>query len=78
MKINQLNGLNRQARKFLVENLITVKNYPVLGCMFNGFINGMERINVTIERKNGKWYHFSTGEEIKSIKGKISHFLIKN
>lgn len=76
MKVNQKRGLNRQARKFLKENLITVKNADVLAAMFCGYINGQERTNITLERKKGIWYHFSTGEKINSINGEVSHFLI--
>ena len=76
MKVNQINGLNRQARKFLKENLITTRQADVLATLFEGHLNGEWRKGITLERKNGKWFHFSTGEEILSINGKISHFVI--
>lgn len=76
IRINQIKGLNRQARKFLKENLITTRNADVVGAYFIGYLNGMYRIGITLVRENGKWYHFSTNEEIQSINGKLSHFVI--
>lgn len=76
IRINQIEGLNRQARKFLKENLITTRGADVLGAYFIGYLNGMYREGITLVRKNGKWYHFSTDEKILSINGKLSHFVI--
>ena len=74
MKINQIAGLNRQARKFLLANLISVKSAEVMGLYFKGNINGQYAEGISIIRENGTWIIFSTKEEIQSIYGNIECF----
>jgi len=78
MKINQIAGLNRQARKFLLANLISVKSAEVMGLYFKGNINGRYAEGISIIRENGKWIIFSTKEPIQSIYGNIECFITTN
>ena len=74
MKINQIAGLNRQARKFLLANLISVKSAEIMGLYFKGNINGQYAEGISIIRENGTWIIFSTKEKIQSIYGNIECF----
>jgi hypothetical protein len=75
MKINQIKGLNRQARKFLLNNLISVKGAEVMALYFKGHVNGYYAIGISLIRENGIWVIFSTREPIQSIYGDIDCFI---
>lgn len=77
IKINQIPGLNRQARKFLLENCISVRNYPVTGWGFTGYINSNWFDNIRIERTTKGWIVCSTEEPILGIKGELEFFTVK-
>lgn len=74
MKVNQIKGLNRQARKFLKENCVSKRGVEVMALGFKGYMNGIERINVALIRKDGCWIMFSTDEKILSINGSVDCF----
>jgi len=74
LKINQLQGLNRKARIFLLANCVSKRGVEVMAWGFNGFLNGNDVQNLTLIRENGKWIVFNTKELILSLKGIINYF----
>jgi transposase-like protein len=76
MKINQINGLNRKARKFLLSNCVSKRAAEVMAYGFNGYINGENHEDETLIRVKGKWQVCSTGEKIISIGGEICFFSV--
>jgi hypothetical protein len=78
MKINQIKGLNRQSRKFLLGNLISVRGAEVMALYFKGHINGYYAEGISLIRENGKWVIFLTKEPIESIYGNIECFITTN
>ncbi len=74
MKVNQINGLNRKARTFLLDHCVSKKGVEVMVFNFSGFINGQEYKNETLIRVNGKWEIFKTKEQVLSIGGEIDCF----
>lgn len=74
MKINQIIGLNRKARTFLLENCISKRGVEVMVFGFIGYINGEYVENITLIRKFGSWERFDTKEQILSISGKAETF----
>lgn len=74
MKVNQINGLNRKARKFLLDHCVSKRGAEVIAFDFTGFINGNEVENETLIRENSKWRIFNSSEMIQSIRGKIDSF----
>ena len=74
MKINQIKGLNRQARKFLLEHCVSKRNAEVMAFWFNGYINGQEVEDETLIRESGKWYTFRNRIPIQSIYGEVEGF----
>ncbi len=80
MKINQLIGLNKQARHFLLENCISKRAADIMACGFSGYLNGIE-VNDKIDliRENGKWRAIGSIIEygkIVSLKGDIDCFFL--
>jgi hypothetical protein len=71
--VNQLEGLNRKARKYLMSILISVKGYDVTAFGFSGYINGNEVTNITLVRENKVW-SIIEGEKILSIRGEVRFF----
>ena len=76
MKINQTNGLNRQARKFLLSNLVSKRGAEVELYGFNGYLNGNEVEDITLIRKNGKWQVVETSELVFSLNGTADFFSV--
>lgn len=76
MKVNQISGLNRQAKKFLLENCVSRKGVEVMASGFTGYINGQNFENVTLIREYGKWIVFKDKEYIQSIYGDVNCFLL--
>ena len=74
MKVNQTIGLNRKARKYLLEHCVSKRGAEIMAFGFNGFINGNEVEDVTLIRESSKWKVFRTNEEILSISGIIDSF----
>jgi hypothetical protein len=79
MVVAQTNGLNRQARKFLLENCISKRGAEVIAFGFSGYLNGQEVEDITLIRETSKWSVLSTREKIVSINGEMDSFsLTKN
>lgn len=76
MTTNQIAGLNRQARKYLLENCISKRGFEVIAWGFTGYLNSNEVEGVTLIRIKSKWKVFNTNELILSIKGEIDFFSI--
>lgn len=74
MTINQIKGLNRKARAFLLDHCVSRRGVEVMAFNFNGYINGQTFENTTLIRINSKWQVFSTKECIISIYGEIDCF----
>ena len=77
MKINQLTGLNRQAKKFLLDNNISAKKIRIMAFGFKGYINGEWVDDLSLIRKGGKWFIFRYNEPVLSISGNINYFYLK-
>ena len=69
MKLNQINSLDRKARKFLLENCVSKNGAEIKLFGFNGYLNGDEVKDITLIRKNSKWEVFNTTEKVLSISG---------
>jgi len=76
MKVNQINGLNRKARKYLLDHCVSKRGAEVMAFSFEGFINGKEVEDVTLIRQDSKWKVFSSNEQILSISGIIDCFSV--
>ena len=74
MNINQITGLNRKARKFLLEHCVSKRGVEIMSFGFSGYINGETYENGTLIRYSGKWEVFQTKEQIMSICGEIDCF----
>jgi hypothetical protein len=73
-KVNQITGLNKKARTFLLEHCVSKKGAEVMAYTFKGFINGQEVNDITLIRKESKWEIFATKEAIQSINGTVEFF----
>lgn len=74
MKVNQTNGLNRKARKYLLDHCVSKRGAEIMAFGFTGFLNGNEVEDVTLIRESSKWKVFRTNEQILSIYGIIDSF----
>lgn len=74
MTINQINGLNRKARVFLLDNCVSVKGAEVMVYGFTGHVNGEGVEDITLIREKSKWKVFGTDEIILSINGNAEFF----
>lgn len=74
--INQINSMNRKARKFLLSHNISKKGAEVALVSFTGYINGNYVKEVTLMRLNGKWEIFATHEKVQSICGEAYAFFL--
>lgn len=76
MKVNQIEGINRKARKFLMDNLCSKRGAEVMAYGFSGYLNSNEVENITLIRRNSKWYvSGSAGERVHGLKGSIEFFI---
>lgn len=74
MQVNQVNSLNRKARKYLLSHCVSKRGAEVMLFGFNGYLNGQEVEGVTLIRKNSKWEVFNTYEKVLSINGNADSF----
>ena len=72
MKINQLPSLNRQARKFLLNNCISTKSADVNAFFFTGYLNGESVERTSLKRVDGQWMN---GDNfVLSLEGELGMF----
>ena len=76
MKVNQIQGLNRQARKFLLEHCVSKRGVEIMAYGFTGYINSNEVEDVTLIRLGGKWEVFRSHEPIFSVNGNVEFFVM--
>lgn len=76
MKVNKISGLNRKARKFLLEHCISKRGVEVMAWRFTGYINGEVKEDVSLIRRDSKWQIYATREIILSIYGDIAFFTL--
>jgi hypothetical protein len=72
--INQLNGLNRKARNFLLDHCVSKKGAEIMAIGFAGYINGQYYEGTTLIRYDGQWQVFATHEAVVTISGEIDCF----
>ena len=74
MKVNQISGLNKKARTFLLEHCVSKKGVEVMAYRFTGYINGEFKNDVTLIRRDYKWTIYQSSENILSINGVLEFF----
>jgi len=74
MKVNQISGLNKKARTFLLEHCVSKKGVEVMVYRFTGYINGEFKDDVTLIRRDYKWTIYQNSENILSINGVLEFF----
>jgi len=74
MKVNQISGLNKKARTFLLEHCVSKKGVEVMAYRFTGYINGEFKDDVTLIRRDYKWTIYQSSENILSINGVLEFF----
>ena len=79
IQVNQIRGLNKKARKFLLEHCVSKRGVEVIASNFTGYINGITFENVDLIREGGKWRVFGYSLQIESLGGSVEYFsLTKN
>lgn len=60
-EIKNINSLNRQARKYLLEHCVSKRGAEVIVNNFSGYINSDYVSDIELIRRKSKWFTFSYG-----------------
>lgn len=72
-KINQINGLNRKARTYLLDHCVSRRGAEVVAYGFTGYLNGDWVDDAILIRRSSKWYNFNSNERVFSLKGELEN-----